>query len=843
MARKRNLFKLEVSTVVKKFLLGCLGLLLVLLSQFFLKPVLSIDKQQQAEQLTKIGFAQLHQGQASEAYESWKAANEIYRRLHNPLGISGTLINESLALQALGSNYIACDVLVEALNLEDWICSGNILNQLDREKQNERLQKALQKKTPTPETQVIGLENLGNVLRLLGRLEMSEITLQKALEIARVQNLSSKENEQLLLNLANTERNIYRQVKNKYKLVDEPIAKQKLVELAQSKLENVLEIYQKLATTKSSVALQAQLNELNLLLCEPEKWYAFGKNINELGIENLINQLSNTDFGKIPAIESVYARLNFVESLIQLSQDKGLIKKNIYSNDRDTLKMALKFAEESLQVSEKLKNERAKSYSLGLISNIYALLGDLGQQQELLNRAMELAQAVQAWDIAYQWQQQMGRLYKKSGNIDKAIQTYAAAVASLEQVQGNLLSVDSEIQFSFKDKVEPVYQEYLELILAKEKPNLAQAIQAYEKFKLAELENFLQCGRFPRFATSSVKSSVSTPPIIYLMNLGEKIEVIVKNHDSQLYHYSPNAGLIRDAMNSLTNIVQDSAFVNTKEERIQEFSKILYTEIFAPIKKYLPESGTLVFIPDTYFQSLPLGMLYDGKNYLIKSYNISIALGSSLWRPKALQKEQLRVLVAGISKQNPNFRDRSILNGLSFNSLPEVQTEIASIKTNSKNTKELLNAGFTRENFRDKISEGFPITHITTHGQFSSDPEKTFILTWDKVINVKELNSLLRQNSIELLVLSACQTAKGDRHSALGMAGVAVQAGARSTLASLWLVDADATAALMGNFYKGLKNGLPKAEALRQAQVSLMENPKYNHPSYWGAFNLIGSYL
>ncbi len=838
MARKRNLFKLEVSTVVKKFVLGLCCMLLVL-SQGFFKSAFSIDKQQEAEQLTKVGFAQLYQGQASEAYESWKAANEIYRRLHNPLGISGTLINESLALQALGANYIACDVLVESLNLEDWICSSSsILNKLDREKQNEKLKKALQKKPSTPETQVIGLENLGNVLRLLGKLEMSEITLKKALEIAKLQNLSSKENAQLLLNLANTERSLYRQVKNKYKLVDEPIAKHKLVDLAQLKLESVLEMYQKLATAKSSVALQAQLNELNLLLYEP------GKNINELGIESLINQISNTDFSKIPAIESIYARLNFVESLIQLSQDKELIKKKVYSNDRDTLKMALKFAEESLQVSEKLKNERAKSYSLGEMSKIYALLGDRQRQQELLNRAMGLAQSVQAWDIAYQWQQQIGRLYKQIGEFDKAIKAYAAAVASLEQVQGNLLSVDSEVQFSFKDKVEPVYQEYLELLLAQEKPNLTQAIRAYEKFKLAELENFLQCGRFPRFAISNAKSSISTPPIIYLMNLGEKIEVIVKNQGGELYHYSPNTVLVNETMNSLVTIMQGPAFFNTEEKKIQDYSQILYTEIFAPIKKYLPESGTLVFIPDTYFQNLPLGMLYDGKNYLIESYNVSIALSSSLLQPKALQKKQLRVLVAGISKKNPNFKDISMANELSFSSLPQVQTEIASIKANSKDIKELLNTDFTREKLRDKISEDhFPITHITTHGQFSSDPEKTFILTWDKILNVRELNSLLRQNTVELLVLSACQTAKGDRHSALGMAGVAVQAGARSTLASLWLVDADATAALMGNFYKGLKNGLSKAEALRQAQVSLLENPKYSHPYYWSAFSLIGSYL
>ena len=96
---------------------------------------------------------------------------------------------------------------------------------------------------------------------------------------------------------------------------------------------------------------------------------------------------------------------------------------------------------------------------------------------------------------------------------------------------------------------------------------------------------------------------------------------------------------------------------------------------------------------------------------------------------------------------------------------------------------------------------------------------------------------------IELLVLSACQTAKGDKRSALGIAGIATQAGARSTVASLWLVEEASTAQLMGKFYQGLKNGLSKAEALRQAQLALLANPEYAHPYYWSSFILVGSWL
>jgi CHAT domain-containing protein len=138
---------------------------------------------------------------------------------------------------------------------------------------------------------------------------------------------------------------------------------------------------------------------------------------------------------------------------------------------------------------------------------------------------------------------------------------------------------------------------------------------------------------------------------------------------------------------------------------------------------------------------------------------------------------------------------------------------------------------------------------LATHGQFSSNADNTFILTWDGRINVKQLDQLLRSREgklspIELLVLSACQTATGDKRAALGMAGVAVRSGARSTLASLWSVSDRSTAFLMIKFYRELgKPEITKAEALRRAQVALLHQDDYTSPYYWAPFVLLGNWL
>ena len=138
---------------------------------------------------------------------------------------------------------------------------------------------------------------------------------------------------------------------------------------------------------------------------------------------------------------------------------------------------------------------------------------------------------------------------------------------------------------------------------------------------------------------------------------------------------------------------------------------------------------------------------------------------------------------------------------------------------------------------------------MATHGQFSSRAEDTFLLTWNDRINVKNLDRLLQNRftqdtPIELLILSACQTAAGDDRAALGLAGVAIRSGARSTVATLWSIQDDSTAKLISQFYRELKTpGASKAEALRKAQLSLLQSEEYQHPFYWSAFILLGNWL
>ncbi|MEO1792152.1 MAG: CHAT domain-containing protein, partial [Cyanobacteria bacterium J06629_19] len=123
----------------------------------------------------------------------------------------------------------------------------------------------------------------------------------------------------------------------------------------------------------------------------------------------------------------------------------------------------------------------------------------------------------------------------------------------------------------------------------------------------------------------------------------------------------------------------------------------------------------------------------------------------------------------------------------------------------------------------------------------------TFLSTWEGRLSVKELSEILqtrgRSNAIELLVLSACDTASGDDRAVLGLAGLAVKSGARSTVATLWPVKDQAAAKLMKELYEGIQSSeMSKAEALRQAQLTLLEDPSFSDPFFWSAYTLVGNW-
>ncbi|KAI9129215.1 CHAT domain-containing protein (plasmid) [Acaryochloris sp. CCMEE 5410] len=243
-------------------------------------------------------------------------------------------------------------------------------------------------------------------------------------------------------------------------------------------------------------------------------------------------------------------------------------------------------------------------------------------------------------------------------------------------------------------------------------------------------------------------------------------------------------------------------------------------------------------------RNIPISALYDGKQFLIEKYAISTSPGLQLLGPKPLDRQALPTLVAGSTDPMPD---------LGLKSLPKVLVEIKKIAATLAKTDILLNQAFTRDSLqRSILGKPARIVHIATHGQFSSQANQTYIVSGigDR-ININQLGDILNNRDqaqsqpIELLFLSACQTLKSDPQAALGMAGMAVQSGARSTIASLWYADDEASAELVGKFYEHLIDPkvATKAEALRLAQLDLINNPRFNLPVYWAPYVLLGNWL
>lgn len=152
---------------------------------------------------------------------------------------------------------------------------------------------------------------------------------------------------------------------------------------------------------------------------------------------------------------------------------------------------------------------------------------------------------------------------------------------------------------------------------------------------------------------------------------------------------------------------------------------------------------------------------------------------------------------------------------------------------------------------QELLQNPYSIVHLATHGKFGVDAESTFLLAFDDHITIDGMDQLLRsrryagssRQPLELLVLSACQTAAGDNRSALGIAGVAVRAGAKTALASLWFINDEATVTLITTFYQQLQNpNITKAQALQTAQKEAIQSQFYSHPGVWSPFILIGTW-
>jgi CHAT domain-containing protein len=753
-----------------------------------------------AQVLNTQGNLQLTQGQESDAVETWQQAEAAYQKAGDEVGILGSQINQARALQALGLYKRATIIL-------------------------EEVEKTLQKQ-PDSALKVAGLRNLGNTLRLVGDLDRTRIILQQSLAIAerlRKESRSSLDESAsdisgILVSLGNTVR-------------------------AQGETDTALKFYRQAAdiaplpTTK----IQAQVIQLNLLI-QAERWAE---------AQTLWTQIQ-PQLAELPASRlAVYTQIDIAQSLMKIGR-KGA------GGESEPILASARLLANAVQQARSLNDARAESYALGTFGTLYEQTRQWDNAQELTQQALILAQIINAPDIAYQWQWHLGRQLKAQGDIDDskseavgssrkhkaAIAAYTEAVNTLSYLRKDLVSINTDVQFSFRESVEPVYRELVELLLQSpqggepSQTNLKQARELIESLQLAELENFF---REACLTAQPVQVDQINPQtaVIYPIILPNRLAVILSFPNQPLSYYETS--LPQSEVERILDQMQQSLRPTSFTQERLPIAKQVYDLLLRSAEDKLAASGvtTLVFVLDGSLRNLPMAALYDGQKYLIEKYSIALAPGLQLLQPQPLERQQLKGLLGGLSEARQGFP-----------ALPAVTFEVNQIESQIS-ARVLLDRTFTNNTIQSQLnSVPFPVIHLATHGQFSSRAEDTFILTWDDRINVKELDTLLRAreqgelNPIELLVLSACQTATGDRRAALGLAGLAVRSGARSTLATLWSVNDRSTASLMVEFYRELgQPGVTKAEALRSAQLALLKQPQYQHPYYWAPFILLGNWL
>ena len=557
-----------------------------------------------------------------------------------------------------------------------------------------------------------------------------------------------------------------------------------------------------------------------------------------------------------------FAHITSENSSVQhLPDTQNLVEQGRKFYEIEQYAQAAKIWEQAISAFKGNGNELRQAIALGNLSLAYQQLGQwseaegaIAQSLNLLKttqninakeRSQILAQAldINAQDIGYRWQWQLGRLLKAKGDTEGAIAAYNEAVDSLQSIRDDLVAVNPEVKFSFRDEVEPVYRELVELLLQPgensqpNQANIEKASKTIELLQVAELDNFFR-NTCLNAQIKSKKQDQTAITVIYPFILPDRLEVILRLPQKHWLHYA--TAVSKDEVQTTLKQLQENLTKPHTLRKIQSLSQKVYNWLIKPAEAVLAESQTptLVFVLDGWLRNIPMAALYDGKQYLIEKYSIALTPGLQLIEPKPLQKE-LKVIAAGLSEPSSGF-----------SALPNVKRELEQIRADIPSNI-LLNQEFTRSALQNRINSlPFPVVHLATHGQFSSKAEETFIVAWKDRIYVKQFNQLVRtieQNrpeAIELLVLSACQTAAGDERAGLGIAGVAFQAGARSTIASLWNLDDESTSVLMNKFYQELANKkLTKAEALRRAQLALLQNPKYKRPRFWASYVLLGNWL
>jgi CHAT domain-containing protein/Tfp pilus assembly protein PilF len=521
------------------------------------------------------------------------------------------------------------------------------------------------------------------------------------------------------------------------------------------------------------------------------------------------------------------------------------------SKDDDLRLKAYSAYQQAEQTARKIQDNRALSYALGYEGELYQMEGKSDEALMLTRHAALLAQELKSPDILFRWQWQIARIIALQHQLEPAITAYQSAVSTLQSIRHDMSLHFGNVNYhsSFREAAGDIYFELADLLLqradqaktdAEIQADLFAARDTAEDLKAAELEDYFQddCANLLKAKITKIETVSSTAAVIYIIPLVDRTEILVNMPSGRIER--AKSPVTAAQLEETATAFRFNLEKRTTDEYLEQAEQ-LYDWLIKPLEPLIgtDKIDTLVFVPDGALRTIPMSALYDGDHFLVEKYAIATTPGLTLMEPKPLTLQKNNLVIDGLSDAVQGFAPLTYVPG-------EVK------KLNALyGGPELMNKDFIQANVdKEFASDTYSIVHIASHGHFDSDARKTFVLTYDGKLSLDQLERMIRPSQmrdqpVELLTLSACQTAAGDDRAALGLAGIAVKAGARSAFATLWFVNDEASSILVGDFYTNLHDipGISKAKALQKAQIKLLSDPRYGHPCYWAPYLIIGNWL
>ncbi len=432
---------------------------------------------------------------------------------------------------------------------------------------------------------------------------------------------------------------------------------------------------------------------------------------------------------------------------------------------------------------------------------------------------------------------------------ERAPQHIEAAYVALDNLRPLLPRLDPLTEEStFALYMRDVFAAAVEAQLAgngEEALRIRRAQQIVEAYRQAELQSAFGNECLPPRDALRLEQLRPGEIILYPVLLADRIELLYVAGEQgaapSFRRLAPNRTTNRGEIAKLVEGLV-LAMGRPGNEDWRDASRRLYDLLIAPVADRLGSNSMLAIVPDGALRALPFAALVapDGR-FLVEQTRLSLIPALAYSQPEGGRRgERLNVVAASLQQE-------MALPAGWFGALAGTGRE-ADIAVQYATAGRTI-PDFTRAQLVEALGGArVDVLHLATHAAFNGRSDRAFIVANGEVIRLAELraiieNSQRRGEALDLIVLSACETAVGDDDVSMGLAGAVVQAGARSVIGSLWQVNDLGTAELMSRFYRLYSEGRSRSEALREAQLGLIQaGGDQANPNIWAAFALLGAW-